>query len=167
VDDPVVVVTVGGSGVGETLLRTVLDAFPRARKEVDGLRMLVVCGPRIDGRGLPRHDGVDIRGYVEDLPAHLFACDAAVVQGGLTTTMELVACRRPFVYVPLAEHFEQQRHVRHRLDRYRAGRCLDPASLAPEVVADALADQLRTPVDYLPVAVDGAQRAAAVLADLL
>jgi pimeloyl-ACP methyl ester carboxylesterase/predicted glycosyltransferase len=166
-DDPVVVVTVGGSGVGETLLRTVLDAFPRARKEVDGLRMLVVCGPRIDARDLPRHDGVDLRGYVDDLPAHLLACDAAVVQGGLTTTMELVACRRPFVYVPLAEHFEQQRHVRHRLDRYRAGRCLDPASLDPEVVADALADQLRTPVDYLPVATDGAERAAAVLADLL
>jgi pimeloyl-ACP methyl ester carboxylesterase/predicted glycosyltransferase len=166
-DDPVVVVTVGGSGVGETLLRTVLEAFPRARKEVDGLRMLVVCGPRIDGRDLPRHEGVDIRGYVDDLPAHLFACDAAVVQGGLTTTMELVACRRPFVYVPLADHFEQQRHVRHRLDRYRAGRFLDPASLAPDVVADALADQLRTPVDYLPVPMDGAQRAAGVLAELI
>jgi predicted glycosyltransferase len=166
-DDPVVVVTVGGSGVGETLLRTVLEAFPRARKEVDGLRLLVVCGPRIDGRDLPRHDGVDIRGYVDDLPAHLLACDAAVVQGGLTTTMELVACRRPFVYVPLADHFEQQRHVRHRLDRYRGGRCLDPASLDPDVVVDALADQLRTAVDYLPVATDGAERAAAVLADLL
>jgi pimeloyl-ACP methyl ester carboxylesterase/predicted glycosyltransferase len=166
-DDPVVVVTVGGSGVGETLLRTVLDAFPRARKEIDGLRMLVVCGPRIDGSDLPRHEGVDIRGYVDDLPAHLFACDAAVVQGGLTTTMELVACRRPFVYVPLADHFEQQRHVRHRLDRYRAGRFLDPASLAPDAVAEALADQLRTPVAYLPVPSDGASRAAGVLADLI
>ena len=64
-DEPVVVVTVGGSGVGETLLRTVLDAFPRARKEIDGLRMLVVCGPRIDGRTCPGTTGVDIRGYVD------------------------------------------------------------------------------------------------------
>src|SRR4051812_18295466 len=167
VDDPVVVVTVGGSGVGETLLRTVLEAFPRARKEVDGLRMLVVCGPRIDGRDLPRHDGVDIRGYVDDLPAHLFACDAAVVQGGLTTTMELVACRRPFVYVPLGDHFEQQRHVRHRLDRHRAGRCVDHAELDPETLAHALAEQLRAPVDYLPVPTDGAGRAASLLAELL
>ena len=35
------------------------------------------------------------------------ACDLAVVQGGLTTTMELVAGRRPFLYFPLANHFEQ------------------------------------------------------------
>jgi pimeloyl-ACP methyl ester carboxylesterase/predicted glycosyltransferase len=166
-DEPLVVVTVGGSGVGETLLRTVLEAFPRARKEIDGLRMMVVCGPRIDGSDLPRHDGVDIRGYVDDLPAHLFACDAAVVQGGLTTTMELVACRRPFMYVPLGNHFEQQRHVRHRLDRYRAGRCLDHAGIDPETLAQALAEQLRTPVDYLPVPTDSAGRAAALLGELL
>ena len=53
-DEPVVVVTVGGSGVGETLLRTVLDAYPRARKEIDGLRLVVVAGPRIDASDLPR-----------------------------------------------------------------------------------------------------------------
>src|SRR3954468_537932 len=167
VDEPVVVVTVGGSGVGETLLRTVLDAFPRARKEIDGLRMLVVCGPRIDGSRLRPMEGVDIRGYVDDLPAHLFACDAAIVQGGLTTTMELVACRRPFVYVPLGDHFEQQRHVRHRLDRYRAGRCVDQAALDPDTLAQALAEQLRTPVDYLPVPTGSAGRAASLLAELL
>jgi predicted glycosyltransferase len=166
-DEPVVVVTVGGSGVGETLLRAVLDAFPRARKEVDGLRMLVVCGPRIDGRDLPRHDGVDIRGYVDDLPAHLFACDAAVVQGGLTTTMELVACGRPFVYVPLGDHFEQQRHVRHRLERHRAGRCVDHDALDPDTLAQAIAEQLRAPLNYLPVPTDSAGRAASLLAELL
>jgi hypothetical protein len=46
------------------------------------------------------------------------------VQGGLNTTMELTAARRSFLYVPLRKHFEQNLHVRHRLDRYRAGRCL-------------------------------------------
>jgi predicted glycosyltransferase len=166
-DAPVVIVTVGGSGVGETLLRTVLEAFPRARKEVDGLRMLVVCGPRIDGSDLPRHDGVEILGYVEDLHHHLAACDAAIVQGGLTTTMELVATRRPFLYVPLGDHFEQQRHVRHRLERHGAGRFVDQARIDPDELALALAEQVAAPVDYLPVPPDGAARAAALLADLL
>ncbi|MGZ4602045.1 MAG: alpha/beta fold hydrolase [Kineosporiaceae bacterium] len=166
-DVPVVVVTVGGSGVGETLLRTVLEAFPRARKEIDGLRMLVVCGPRIDGSDLPRHDGVEILGYVEDMHHHLAACDAAIVQGGLTTTMELVATSRPFLYVPLGDHFEQQRHVRHRLERHRAGRFVDHAAIDPEHLAIALSEQLRAPVDYLPVPTDGAARAARLLADLL
>jgi predicted glycosyltransferase len=166
-DAPLVVATVGGSGVGGTLLRTVLEAFPRARKEVDDLRMLVVCGPRIDGADLPRPDGVEIRGYVDDLPAQLAACDVAVVQGGLTTTMELVACRRPFVYVPLGDHFEQQRHVRHRLERHHAGRCLDADGLDPDALAEALTQELTSPVDYLPVPTDGAVRAASMLAELI
>ena len=54
-------------------------------------------------------------GYVHDLHRVLASCDLAVVQGGLTTTMELVAARRPFVYVPLRNHFEQNGHVAHRL----------------------------------------------------
>ena len=35
--------------------------------------------------------------------------------------MELAAARRPFLYFPLRNHFEQNRHVRHRLERYGAG----------------------------------------------
>src|SRR4051795_1044998 len=130
-EEPVAVVTVGGSGVGEALLRRVLEAYPLARKEVDGLRLLVVAGPRIDASTLPAPEGVEVRGYVEDLHLHLAACDVAVVQGGLTTSMELVASRRPFVYVPLGDHFEQQRHVRHRLERHRAGRAVDYATAGP------------------------------------
>ena len=35
----------------------------------------------------------------------------AVVQGGLTTTMDLVAAGRPFLFLPLQGHFEQNVHV--------------------------------------------------------
>jgi hypothetical protein len=80
----------------------------------------------------------------------------ALVQGGLTTTMELVALGRPFVAFPLRNHFEQRLHVRHRLDRYGA-RCW-----LGELVA-ALAE----PPAYRPVATDGAARAAALMAELL
>jgi hypothetical protein len=37
---------------------------------------------------------------VHDLHRHLAARDRAVVQGGLTTTMELTASGRPRIYVP-------------------------------------------------------------------
>ena len=58
----------------------------------------------------------------EPLDRHLAACDLAVVQGGLTTTMELTAAGRPFLYVPIRHHFEQNLHVPHRLDRNLADR---------------------------------------------
>jgi hypothetical protein len=59
-------------------------------------------------------------GYVHDLFRTLACSDLAVVQGGLTTTMELIANRRPFIYVPLRGHFEQNGHVAYPLNRYRA-----------------------------------------------
>jgi hypothetical protein len=82
--------------------------------------------------------------------------------------MELTANRRPFVYVPLRRHFEQNLHVRHRLDRYRAGRCLDFESARdPDALAAAVVAQLAAEVDYLPVETDGAARAARLVAQAL
>jgi pimeloyl-ACP methyl ester carboxylesterase/predicted glycosyltransferase len=164
---PTVVVTVGGSGVGEALLRKVADALPIARKQIGALRMLAVAGPRIDPARLPGYDGLETRGYVPDLHRHLAAADLAIVQGGLTTTMELVATRRPFLYFPLANHFEQQRHVRHRLERHRAGRAMEYSTTDPDQIATAIIEEISRPVDYLPVPADGAARAAALIADLL
>jgi predicted glycosyltransferase len=163
----VCVVTVGGSGVGGDLLRRVVASFPQARERVPGLRMVVVAGPRIDPETLPTHDGLEIRGYVHDLYQHLAAADLAVVQGGLTTTMELTANRRPFLYFPLRHHFEQNFHVRHRLARYGGGRCMDFERDGPDEIAAAIAEEIGRDVDYRSVESDGAARAAGLIAELL
>jgi pimeloyl-ACP methyl ester carboxylesterase/predicted glycosyltransferase len=166
-DEQVCIVTVGGSGVGGHLLRRVIESFPDAKKRVPALRMVVVAGPRIDPETLPSVEGLEVRPYVHELYRHLAACDLAVVQGGLTTTMELTANRRPFLYFPLSHHFEQNFHVRHRLGRYGSGRCMDFETATPEVIAAALAEEIGRSVDYRPVETDGAARAAALIADLL
>ena len=113
-------------------------------------------------------DGVEVRGYLPDLRRHLVACDLAVVQGGLSTTMELTAARRPFLYLPLRNHFEQQIHVPHRLGNYRAGRRVDYAeAVEPERLAEVIAAEVGRPVAYRPVETDGAARAARLLAELV
>ena len=166
-DEQVCIVTVGGSGVGGDLLRRVAAAFPAAKELVPGLRMVLVAGPRIDPATVPAADGLEVRAYVHELYRHLAACDIAVVQGGLTTAMELTANRRPFLYFPLRHHFEQSFHVRHRLERYGAGRAMEYDEGTPEAVAEAIAEEIGRDVDYLPVETDGAARAAARIAELL
>ena len=166
-DERVCIVTVGGSGVGEHLLRRVIDAYPEAARRVPGLRMIVVAGPRIDPSALPSHPGLEVRAYVHELYRHLAACDLAVVQGGLTTSMELTANARPFLYFPLRHHFEQNFHVRHRLERHGAGRCMDFDRDGPDEIAAAIAEEIGRPVAYRPVRGDGAARAAALIAEIL
>jgi pimeloyl-ACP methyl ester carboxylesterase/predicted glycosyltransferase len=166
-DECVCIVTVGGSGVGSHLLRRVIDSYPLAKELVPDLHMVVVAGPRIEPGSLPSRPGLDVRAYVPELYRHLAACDIAVVQGGLSTAMELTANRRPFLYFPLRHHFEQNFHVRHRLDRYGAGRCMDFETDGPEEIAQAIAAEVIREVDYLPVETDGAARAAAMIGELL
>ena len=166
-DERVCIVTVGGSGVGAHLLRRVIAAFPEAKERVPDLRMVVVAGPRIDPASLPQHDGLEVRSYVHELYRHLAVCDLAIVQGGLTTAMELTANRRPFLYFPLRHHFEQNFHVRHRLERYGAGRSMDFETATPAVIADAIAEEIGRDVSYRPVETDGAAVAAARIAELL
>jgi UDP-N-acetylglucosamine:LPS N-acetylglucosamine transferase len=105
--------------------------------------------------------------YVHNLYRQLAACDLAVVQGGLTTAMELTAHKRPFIYFPLRHHFEQNFHVRHRLDRYGAGRHMDFDDSPPERLAAAIAEEIDREVAYLDVETDGARKAARHIADLL
>src|SRR5436190_571927 len=156
-DEPFCVVSVGGSGVGAPLLHRVVECLP------PDLRTLVVTGPRIDPDTVPRRDNVEARGYVHELYRHLAACDVAVVQGGLTTTMELVAAQRPFVSIPLASHFEQRFHVRHRLERYGATTRLDYGDITPATLGATLAEvgaceTRRCEVDGRPWAVEHLER---------
>ena len=97
-DERVVIVTVGGSGVGEALLRRVVDAYTSPRRRCHRPRMIAVAGrgsiPPCSRLGRPRRRS----GYVPACTGIWLRATSRFVQGGLTTTMELVAGRRPFLY---------------------------------------------------------------------
>ncbi|HYX65862.1 MAG TPA: glycosyltransferase, partial [Burkholderiales bacterium] len=98
---------------------------------------------------------------------HLAACDLALVQGGLSTCMELVATRRPFLSFPLERHFEQNVHVRRRLANYGADRSVAYAGLTPQALAECALEAMHAPVRYKSVESDGAARAAKRIAQVL
>jgi hypothetical protein len=166
-DATLIVASVGGSAVGIHLLRRVASAFEILRADMPDAELLLVCGPRIDPAEFSGRPGVRAVGYVHNLYMTLACCDLAVVQGGLSTTMELVANRRPFIYLPLRNHFEQNFHVAHRLQRYGAPPPTDYDAATPEVLARQMRERLRARVEYTPVETGGASRAAGFIAPLL
>jgi pimeloyl-ACP methyl ester carboxylesterase len=166
-DEQICIVTVGGSGIGAHLIRRILQAYPIVKAKLPDLRMIVVAGPRIDAAAMAAPEGVEMRAFVANLDRHLAACDLALVQGGLTTCMELAAAGTPFVYFPLRNHFEQTFHVAHRLRRYGAGIQMDFAASMPDMIADAMMLALSSPDRPKPVEADGARRAARMIAELL
>jgi UDP:flavonoid glycosyltransferase YjiC (YdhE family) len=165
--EQVCLVATGGSAVGLDLLRRAAAAFPEAKQRVPELRMILIAGPRIDPASLPRGDGLETAGYVHRLYRQLAACDLAITHGGLATTMELTAAGRPFLTFPLRRHFEQNRHVAHRLDRHGAGRRMDYDRDGPSEIAAAIAEEIGREPRYRPVEPHGAARAAEMIAELL
>jgi hypothetical protein len=166
-DEKVAIAAVGGTSTGRHLLQRIAQAFPHMKRQLPELRLVLVAGPRMDPKDFPQLPGLEVRPYVHNLYEHLACCDLALVQGGLSTTMELVATRRPFLSFPLQRHFEQCVHVRRRLANYEADRSLDYATLDPETLAERALRAMHEPVRYRPVETDGAKRAALRIAQVL
>jgi pimeloyl-ACP methyl ester carboxylesterase/UDP-N-acetylglucosamine:LPS N-acetylglucosamine transferase len=165
---PLVFYAVGGTAVGKALLHKACAAWPLIQRERADARCIVVAGPRIDPTTLPQHQGLEVRSYVHNLYEHLAVADLAVVQGGLSTTMELTVSRRPFLYFPIHNHCEQVYHVTHRLDRYRAGLRLDYAACDVEALAECALEQLGADTRHYRAHNSGAAaRAAQLIAELL
>jgi len=159
-DEKIVIAAVGGTAVGAPLLHRIAQAFPAMKRQVPELRMLLVAGPRLPREAFPDHAGLDVLPYVHNLFEHLACSDLALVQGGLSTCMELVATRRPFLSFPLERHFEQCIHVRNRLHNYCADCSVRFMELSPGELAERALLAMHSPVSYQPVETDGAARAA-------
>ena len=166
-EEALVVCSIGGTSVGKELLGLCGRAYPIIREEIPNLRMVLVCGPRLAAESLDVPQGVDVRGYVPALYEHFAASDLAIVQGGATTTLELTALRRPFLYFPLEGHFEQQIHVAGRLARHQAGIKMSYSQTTPITLAEKVISNLGKEVTYAPIPTDGAQRAAQLISRLL
>lgn len=165
--EPLLIGAIGGTAIGKDLLELCGRAFQLVRERQADLRMILVCGPRLDPRAIIVPEGVEVRGYVPRLFEHFAAADLVVTQGGGTSTSELAALRRPFLYFPLEEHFEQQIHVSRRLLRQGAGRRLSFAETSAESLSKAILSNLGVEADWAPIPVDGTRRAAEQILRLL
>jgi pimeloyl-ACP methyl ester carboxylesterase/predicted glycosyltransferase len=166
-DERVILASVGGTRVGRSLLRKCAEAFTLIASQIPETRLVLVGGPRLSEMEASWGPRVEVREFVPDLFEHHAAADLAIVQGGLTTTMELAALRTPFLYFPLRHHFEQQLHVARRLDRLGAGVRLDYDRTSPEALGAAMLEYLGKPVHSAEVPLDGTDRAARLIAALL
>lgn len=166
-EDPLIICATGGTAAGMEMLAKCGQAFEILKKEIQNLRMICVCGD-LYGRKPPElPSGVELRGVIPNLYEHYAACDMAVVVGGMTSTIELAALRRPFIYFPLENQFDQQFYVSARLERFGAGIKMRYFQTSPETLAQAIKANIAKEAGWKPINTNGAAKAAGLISNCL
>jgi predicted glycosyltransferase len=170
-----VAVSAGGGAVGMGLLSAALAA--RGLSTLADAPWRLIAGP-----GLPEADyrrlaealppGVALERFRADFPHYLSGARFSVSQAGYNTVMDLLQTQIPAVVVPFAEAAETEQSLRAQILAKRGllG-VVEAIDLTPTTLARAidqrLADTDRRWRFRAPVAVDGADRSAAILKEMM
>jgi predicted glycosyltransferase len=163
---PLIIASIGGTAIGRELLDLCGQAWSLAINKVPGLRLVLVTGPRLPADSLHVPEGAEVQTFIPRLYEHFAACDLAIVQGGATSTLELTALRRPYIYFPIEGHSEQA-GVARMLAQHGAGVRMELSKTTPDMLADKIIANLGKEVDYPEIPYDGARKAAELIAQLV
>jgi predicted glycosyltransferase len=158
--EPLAIVTIGGTAICKPLLDLAAKAYPIMQARMPKLKMILIAGPNVPLQEVQAPEGVEVKGMVQNLYRHLAAADLTITSGGGTTCLELQALQRPFIYFPIAQHFEQQTDVSWHLERDHIGRKMEFAKTTPEALAAAALEEIGRKVSYPEVSKDGHVKAA-------
>jgi len=101
-----ILVTVGGTAIGEYLIRESVKAF-RALA-MDDVSMVIVSGPKLKAEP---EAGVYTYGFLPNLQDYVLAADLVITTGGKGTLNEALAAGTPVIAVPPKGHVEAERNA--------------------------------------------------------
>lgn len=163
-----VLVSAGGGSVGDTLLKTAMQA--RRLTALADLTWRVLVGVKVpdsefEELAAAAPDGVIVERARGDFPTLLSRCVLSISQGGYNTVMESMHAGCRSVVVPYAGGLETEQTLRAQLLAERGTLTVVPeAELTPERLAAAVDAALSgPPASAGTVNTDGAERAAALL----
>ncbi len=165
--EPLLICATGGTFAGKELLELCGKAYTILKEDIPDLHMVAVCGELFGKKPPDLPLGVELHNYVPDLYRHYAACDMAVVVGGGTTTVELTALRRPFIFFPLENQFDQQLYIADRLARQGAGIKMRFYETTPKSLADVIKKNIGKEASWPPIRTDGAEKAAKLINQIL
>ena len=118
--DPLIVASLGGGRVGESLLEAVIEAFT-SRGSLSRGFLQVFAGPLMDPKKFSRIEGysnerIGVARFTPDFLSYLAAADLSVSMAGYNTCMNVLAAGVPALVWP----FSQNREQRLRAERLAA-----------------------------------------------
>ena len=101
-----ILVTVGGTAIGEYLIRESVKAFRGLA--MDDVSMVIVSGPKLKAEP---EAGVYTYGFLPNLQDYVLAADLVIATGGKGTLSEALAAGTPVIAIPPKGHVEAERNA--------------------------------------------------------
>ena len=110
-----ILVSVGGTDSGRFLVNKAVEAYLKVKDAIDA-DMIVVSGPSLNID--VRQEGVKYLGYTNNLHEMIYACDLLISLAGRSTIDEATAYGTPAIFIPIKNHFEQEKNAKQQGFRF-------------------------------------------------
>jgi UDP-N-acetylglucosamine--N-acetylmuramyl-(pentapeptide) pyrophosphoryl-undecaprenol N-acetylglucosamine transferase len=100
-------VCVGGTDGGKHLIQKSIEAYEKLKKRFD-VDLLLVSGPNLK---LDLSNDIQNLGFVDNLHEYIYASDLVISLAGRSTIDESNVYGTPGIFIPIKNHFEQERNA--------------------------------------------------------
>ena len=175
-DEPMVVVTPGGGGDGQELIKTYLESVRQQTADAKSVpRTVIISGPEMPEEQrqqfqaqIVSYPQLQLLEFSDDLISYLNAADAVVAMAGYNTTCEILSLRKPAVVIPRTRPVQEQWMRAKRFADRGLLYAIHPQRLTPQTLYQALQQALTTkPHAINSFRLDGLPRIAQLMQDFI
>ncbi|MGA9152516.1 MAG: glycosyltransferase, partial [Candidatus Nitrosopolaris sp.] len=102
-----ILVCAGGTDAGRYLIQKSLEAYEKLKKRFD-IDLILVSGPNLK---LNVSDQFHNLGFINNLHEYIYASDLVISLAGRSTIDESNVYGTPGIFIPIKNHFEQERNA--------------------------------------------------------
>ncbi|MGK7929252.1 MAG: glycosyltransferase family protein, partial [Spirulina sp.] len=156
-DEQLVLVTPGGGGDGYRLIEVYLQGLAKLQGQ-NKIKTLIISGPEMPAdeknsldRAVEEYPQVIVKEFTDDPISYMEAADTVVSMGGYNTVSEILSLSKRAVVVPRTQPVQEQWIRAERMAEFGLFKAIHPDRLTPEILADAVLEQLNSECNHLPV----------------
>ncbi len=153
---PWTLLVMGGSQGSHAINECVARVYPALARKFEGLKLIHQTGEKdyavmcaayasaLKSEGLQA--GVDVRAFIDDVPAAMSEADLVLSRAGAVTVTEIAVAGKAAIFVPFPQAADQHQLANARaLERVGGARIVEQRDLTPERLADEVAGLLADP----------------------
>lgn len=154
--ESLILVTTGGGEDGYEILAASLTASRNLAKRL-AVKTLLVTGPELSAdksrviRRIARSRDLPVIEFTDDLMSYAHAADVVISMAGYNTICELLTLGKRSIVIPRVKPVEEQRIRAERLAGLGAFRVILPNELTPQLLENALEEELQLAQNGVPL----------------